>query len=615
MAPEPGTGHDGNAGQEEHQKHQKQQQQEQQPPAANGGDPPSSHQPPKHHTTTSDIKDQLTNQKRKIKDKKNPPGGYDDTPLPDAPQGYTVKFTFHKATNLPSADLHTQSSDPFIHATLHADIPRRHKEDPPLTFRTRTIRKKTDPEWEQKWIVANVPKTGFTLKCRIYDEDWPDTNDRLGNVTIVVPHVDENWEGFGPEGKVFEVKKRAGSKRAYLIKAATSALSRHTSMTPSLHIGIEVLGKSDPPHALMCTVAPTYWFKHYSPMIGRLTGTKVNKEEHSDGHGKQGDDDKKAKKYDFQANELQLAGPVPPKLYHRYVEFRPMIGRMFASTGIRGKVLNMALHKQHSRVYNFDSSTEWGTFEPCSKEASLQFLKMVHFDEGGRIFTYVLTLDGLLRFTETGREFGIDLLSKHTMHSDVALYIACSGEFFIRRLAHPDASSDPEPDEATHPSQPLPGGPPNDKPPADPRRYQLVIDNDSGTYRPDKSVLPELQKFMERNFPGLGVVTMDCGDEKLKKMKKRQLEVKKAEGKSMNLVLNRSPSSSDFSSDDESRLGQLESGHDVDSPLKSKKERAWEALEDPNRLKNNLKDFIGGDHSGGKHSGNKDASKTGKPTV
>jgi hypothetical protein len=31
----------------------------------------------------------------------------------------------------------------------------------------------------------------------------------------------------------------------------------------------------------------------------------------------------------------------------------------------------------------------------------------------------VITLDGMFRFTETGKEFGIDMLSKHTMHSDV----------------------------------------------------------------------------------------------------------------------------------------------------------------------------------------------------
>lgn len=552
---------------------------------------------PKPDVPGHQLKQKVSDQKEKIKDKNNPPGGYDDTPLPSAPPGYTVRFTFHGADNLPSADIHTQSSDPFLHATLTADVPRRHKDDPLLTFRTKTARKTTSPKWEQEWVVANVPKTGFVLKCRLYDEDFPDTNDRLGNVTIVVPHVDEKWEGFGPKGKVFDVKKRSGSKRAYLIKAATSALTRNVSMTPTLHISIDVLGESDPPYALMCTIAPTYFFKHFSPMIGRLTGTKVNKDEDHDAKDSAGEEEEEekdggSKKYDFQANELQLAGPVPPKLYHRYVEFRPIIGKMFASHGLRGKVLNFALHKQHERVYNFDSSTEYGIFKPCSKEASLQFLKMVHFDEGGRIFTYVLTLDGLMRFTETGREFGIDLLSKHTMHSDVARYIACSGEFFIRRLAHPDGSSDPEPNEGTHPDKDLPGGPPNEAPPPDPRRYQLVIDNDSGTYRPDKTVLPYLQSFLQKNFPGMGIVAMDCADEKLKKMKEKQHKIKKAEGKTMHMVMNRSPTSSSFSSDDESRLGDLAAGEEAGEPLRSKKERAWEAVEDPHKIK----EFFHKDH-------------------
>lgn len=293
--------------------------------------------------------------------------------------------------------------------------------------------------------------------------------------------------------------------------------------------------------------------------------------------------------YSFQANEMQLQGPVPPELYHRYVEFRPIIGSMFSSKGIRGKILNTALHKQHNRVYNYDQSTEWGSFEPCSDAATLALLRLAHFDEGGRLFTYVLTLDGLFRFTETGKEFGIDLLSKHTMHSNVETYIACSGEFFIRRLERPDASDDPEPNEKVHPDEPIPGGPPNESPPPDPRYYQLVIDNDSGTYRPDKSILPKLKEFFEKNFPNLGVIAMHWEEDELQKLKEAQRSVKKTEGRMVNVVMNRSVSSiSSAESELDDRDETWEAGK------KSKREAALAAVENPSTVKDTIKGSIPG---------------------
>ena len=253
---------------------------------------------------------------------------------------------------------------------------------------------------------------------------------------------------------------------------------------------------------------------------------------------------------------------------------------MFSKAGLRGRVLNKALHHQHSRVYNFSNSTQNGIVKPRSEQASLQFLKMVHYDEGGRIFTYVLTVDGLLRFTETGKEFGIDLLSKHTMHSDVNIYIACSGEFFIRRLRHPKEPTD-APNQETHPNDNLPGGPPNSPPPQDPKSYELVIDNDSGTYRPKGDLLPKLKEFLNENFPGLHVVVKECTDKKLDKMKKEQRERKKKEGQNIELVQN---SDDDISSSDEEALDRRGKGR-----KKTPKQRAFEALEDPGKA---LKDMI-----------------------
>jgi hypothetical protein len=242
--------------------------------------------PPRHRIT--DLKEKIAGQKKKIKTKTNPPGGFDPTQLPDAPPGYTLKFIFHKAINLPAADIATVSSDPFIHATLRAPVPKRHREDPDLTHRTRTLRKCTNPVWDEEWIVANVPQGGFLLKCRIYDEDYPDNDDRLGNVTVRVPRIDEHWKGFPPPGQEFVVKKRAGSTTAYALKACASILSTQVKLTPSLFLSIQVLGRSEPPHAQMYTVGPTTWIKHFSPMIGRLTGTKVNRHEHHDVQSEKG---------------------------------------------------------------------------------------------------------------------------------------------------------------------------------------------------------------------------------------------------------------------------------------------------------------------------------------
>jgi hypothetical protein len=89
---------------------------------------------------------------------------------------------------------------------------------------------------------------------------------------------------------------------------------------------------------------------------------------------------------------MQLTGPVPSEMYHRYVEFKPFVGPMFLRTGLRGRILNRALRYQHTRVYNYDRQTEYGCLPEPSRDLTLKFLEMVHFDQGGRIFTYVLTL-------------------------------------------------------------------------------------------------------------------------------------------------------------------------------------------------------------------------------
>ncbi|KAI9789747.1 MAG: hypothetical protein M1816_005786 [Peltula sp. TS41687] len=552
---------------------------------------------------------------------KTPLGGYDATPVPKTPPGLTVRLTFVRATQLPTADINSFSSDPFIVADLWTGVPTRHKEDRPLQFRTPTIRRSQDPAWNAPWIIANVPRTGFKLKARIYDEDPADHDDRLGNAHLSMSELTESSAG-SVEERELKIKKRVGSKRAFLLTGCMNLMSGKLHTHSRLVVRVEVLGPTDGPGGKVYTIGPQYWTKHFSPMIGRIVGTKVP--------GQQG----KPERYNFQANQIQLRGPVPDELYHRYVEFRPFIKGMFTGAGIRGFILNRALHHQHARVYNFDRSTIYGVIPSPGEEMTRQFLDMVHYDHGGRIFTYVMMLDGLLRFTETGKEFGIDLLSKHSMHSDVSIYIAWSGEFFIRRSKQPhphrhhtsSSSADMHvTPQVNHKTSNSNDGDDNEAPsgtPAaaaaaaeDPHDYELIIDNDSGTYRPKGDLLPVLQRYLETNLPGLRIRAMACDDGHLVEMKKQQRERKKASGEMRTYIQRRgsfgshasSLSSSDIEDlDERARLQELSDreGGGGGGAKESKREKGLRVVAEPKKFVGRL---VGGGGGGGGGEGEKRA--------
>lgn len=525
-----------------------------------------------------------------------PPGGFSATPVAHAPPGYTVKITFHRAENLPMADLVTMSSDPYCLAELQTELRKRHKEDPTMVFRTHTIWKSTSPEWNEEWVVAHVPASGFRLKVRLYDEDATDRNDRLGNAHVHVANIDEHWGGIKDQG--YKIKKRMGSKRAYALRGIAVCLGRAHEMSGRLFVSVKVLGKSPGDEGGRAyTTGLNYWCQHRSPLLGRIAGRKDNKhpdvEKLGPGHLQQSRPDtgmssksssqsqshtNKTETYDFQANQFQLTGPVPPDLYHHFVEFKPWIGTLFKNKGLRGRTMHTALHKQHIHVYNYNRQTRYGVFDGPSISMTQQFLDLVHYDQGGRIFTYILTLDGLMRFTETGKEFGIDMLSKHTMHSDASIYIAFSGEFFLRRakrvddennidasppVATPSAGGeDEEPRNRTStPPPPSDSADTEEHPSKDPRHYELIIDNDSGTYRPNKKLLPQLKEFMQKNFPRLHIITLDSQDDEklMKKWKDHQRKRKEAGGKGM--VYTQGSARSSMSSSDEEELDRVEEGN------------------------------------------------------
>jgi hypothetical protein len=99
----------------------------------------------------------------------------------------------------------------------------------------------------------------------------------------------------------------------------------------------------------------------------------------------------------------------------------------------------------------------------------------------------------------------------------------------------------------------------------DPTHYELIIDNDSGTYRPNAEKLPLLKEYLLFNLPGLKVKTLDCqADADLQTaLKKEQRDMKKAAsgGKSVMYMQNMSMSSLS-SSDEEDLDARAEAGED-----------------------------------------------------
>lgn len=109
----------------------------------------------------------------------------------------------------------------------------------------------------------------------------------------------------------------------------------------------------------------------------------------------------------------------------------------------------------------------------------------------------------------------------------------------------------------------------------DPSAYELVIDNDSGTYRPNKDLLPLLQAFLASNFVGLHVTVKASDDDAYQDEKKKRHEDRTEASGGVRYY----ESESDLSS----AASDAESEDDPDDvqPFRGTREKAWDVLVDP----------------------------------
>lgn len=102
-----------------------------------------------------------------------------------------------------------------------------------------------------------------------------------------------------------------------------------------------------------------------------------------------------------------------------------------------------------------------------------------------------------------------------------------------------------------------------------------MIDNDSGTYRPNADLLPILKKYLETNLPGLRILAKACDDDELKEIKAEQKKAKMGEGEHM--VYGQGSDSGSISSSDEDDLDERAEGKTKKGPL----EKGVSVMEDP----------------------------------
>lgn len=171
---------------------------------------------------------------------------------------YTVRIVFHSAQNLPVADLLTLSCDPYVSATITVPTHPSASDDPPLTWRTPTIRRTRDPTWNCAWIVSGIPSAGFRLCMKLVDEDPGDRDDRMGKADARF-EAGVLREGYEVREHAYKIEKRRGSFRpwiqTYLVAVLPGQkLIKHNRVV----VSVKVIGKAaDQNDRRVYTVGPS----------------------------------------------------------------------------------------------------------------------------------------------------------------------------------------------------------------------------------------------------------------------------------------------------------------------------------------------------------------------
>jgi len=162
--------------------------------------------------------------------------------------------------------------------------------------------------------------------------------------------------------------------------------------------------------------------------------------------------------------------------YSHWNESYPAAQKIFGPS-VESLAIREAIRIQHSMLYSKDQSH--GSYDVHKIQGISDFIrclptadKNTSLEKSVR-FTYVILKNSHMHFSITSKKTAQDFLSKHALHNNAGPEVVFAGEFFIDNKSERFQST---------------GTP------------ALIIDNNSGTFAPQKEKLHLLQTLLEFNF-------------------------------------------------------------------------------------------------------------------
>ncbi|KAJ6500842.1 hypothetical protein C8R45DRAFT_897180 [Mycena sanguinolenta] len=309
------------------------------------------------------------------------------------------------------------------------------------------------PVWNETWRVKNVP-IHANLAVEVLDkDDGAKLDDYIGKFSCSVAEGAKECEIEGP------LFRRTGG--TFWLKIESTPSTKEPKSYPYMFDG------------------PIRFSRHFSPTVGILTNTLSSTDEHTRIYST----------WKMYIRGIPLFfGDTVQKWNHGYKAAQAIFGPGASTLAVRSGIM-----AGHRLLYARSTTNKFGVVDTGADVLTV-------LRGGARVkpavYTYIISSeDDSLRFSETGAAFFVDFASKHALHANCHPSVRYSGEFHPRPKGGWAAFSDETPDEDV--------------------KWEIVVDNNSGTYSPDKGLLPQLKALLEYNFTGVTVFALDREDREL----------------------------------------------------------------------------------------------------